>query len=66
VMFAAWRHLDWTRRDSDIDAVREKAEIAKLPAAEQAAWRALWTDVETLPDPKTVIPSASGVAPKTR
>jgi serine/threonine-protein kinase len=41
-MLAHWQ------RDPDLAGLRDAAELAKLPADEQAAWRKLWADVEAL------------------
>jgi tetratricopeptide (TPR) repeat protein len=44
------------RRDADLAGVRDPEALARLPAAEQAAWRELWAEVEALlappPGPK--------------
>jgi hypothetical protein len=32
----------------DFAGVRDKAELAKLPADEREAWQGLWTEVESL------------------
>ena len=37
-----WQH------DADLAGVRDGAALAQLPEEEQKAWRALWSDVETL------------------
>jgi hypothetical protein len=34
--------------DADLAGVRDKAELARLPQAERAAWRELWADVADL------------------
>jgi tetratricopeptide (TPR) repeat protein/tRNA A-37 threonylcarbamoyl transferase component Bud32 len=38
---------DW-QRDADLAEVREDKTLAKLPGAEQKAWRQLWADVDAL------------------
>jgi tetratricopeptide (TPR) repeat protein len=39
--------LHW-RKDPDLAAVRDSAALAKLPEAEQVAWRNLWAQVDSL------------------
>jgi hypothetical protein len=36
------------QEDTGLVGIRDPAELAKLPAAERAAWRTFWSDVETL------------------
>jgi hypothetical protein len=36
------------QKNPDLASVRDKAALAKLPRAQQEAWRKLWTDVEAL------------------
>jgi tetratricopeptide (TPR) repeat protein len=40
-------HWQW---DADLSGVRDPAQLAKLPADEQEAWKKLWTDVQALLD----------------
>ena len=40
--------LEHWKTDGDLAGVRDEAELAKLPAEERRAWRALWADVESL------------------
>jgi serine/threonine-protein kinase len=40
--------LQHWRTDPDLAGLREPGALAKLPAAEQKAWRALWADVDAL------------------
>jgi serine/threonine-protein kinase len=40
--------LDWLKREGWLEDVRAPEEIAKFPPAEQAAWRAFWSDVDAL------------------
>jgi hypothetical protein len=44
-MLQTLRH--W-RADIDLAGVRDPAALARLPAAERAAWQALWADVDAL------------------
>jgi serine/threonine-protein kinase len=56
---AARRTLEYWQRDSDLAGLREQAALAKLPQAEQQAWRQLWADVQqrlSVPGP-TVAPA---------
>jgi Flp pilus assembly protein TadD len=39
--------LHW-KKDTDLAGIRDPAALAKLPAVEQKAWRALWADVDAL------------------
>jgi tetratricopeptide (TPR) repeat protein len=43
---AAREMLQHWQRDPDLAGVRDPAALARLPAAEQAAWRKLWAEVE--------------------
>jgi eukaryotic-like serine/threonine-protein kinase len=38
---------DW-RTNRDLASVREPDDLAKLPSAEQASWRTMWADVDSL------------------
>ena len=38
--------LNHWRNDTDLAGIRDEAELAKLPADEQATWRSLWHDVD--------------------
>ena len=40
--------LEHWKQDSDLATIRDAAGLAKLPADEQKAWRALWADVDSL------------------
>jgi hypothetical protein len=40
--------LDW-QLEPDLAGVRARDALARLPAAERAAWQALWADVDALP-----------------
>jgi tetratricopeptide (TPR) repeat protein len=40
--------LQHWQKDPDLDSVRGKEALAKLPAAERAAWQEVWGQVETL------------------
>jgi hypothetical protein len=40
--------LAWWKKDPDLASVRDPQALATLPAAEPAAWRKLWADVEGL------------------
>ena len=42
------QRLEHWKKDSDLAGLRDEAGLAKLPAQERQAWRALWADVETL------------------
>jgi tetratricopeptide (TPR) repeat protein len=42
------RQLRHWQRDSDLQCVRDKEALAKLPEAERADWKKLWADVEAL------------------
>jgi hypothetical protein len=42
------RTLAHWRADADLAGVRDKAELARLPEAERAAWRGLWADVAAM------------------
>jgi hypothetical protein len=42
------RALEMLKGRTDLAGVRDAAALAKLPAAEQQAWQALWAEVETL------------------
>jgi tetratricopeptide (TPR) repeat protein len=44
----AQQALQHWQKDSDLAGLRDAAALAKLPAAERAAWEALWADVATL------------------
>ena len=41
------------RRDAALAGVRDPEALARLPAAEQAAWRKLWAEVDALLAPPT-------------
>jgi hypothetical protein len=43
--------LEHWKRDPDLSGVREKEALGKLPEEEQAAWRKLWADLDTLLGP---------------
>ena len=45
---AVARTLDHWKQDNDLAAIREAEALAKLPAAEQKEWQALWAEVEAL------------------
>jgi tetratricopeptide (TPR) repeat protein len=45
---AARQTLQHWQKDSDLDSVRGKDALAKLPEAERAAWQQFWAEVETL------------------
>jgi tetratricopeptide (TPR) repeat protein/tRNA A-37 threonylcarbamoyl transferase component Bud32 len=38
----------WWIEDRDLDGVRDESALARLPAGEQQAWRALWADLRAL------------------
>jgi len=40
--------LDHSKQDTDLAGVRDADGLAKLPADEQKAWRALWADADSL------------------
>ncbi len=40
--------LSHWKQDTDLAGIRDAAALAKLPAEEQKAWRALWADVDSL------------------
>jgi tetratricopeptide (TPR) repeat protein len=42
-----WTLQHW-QKDHDLDSVRGKEALAKLPEAERAAWQQLWAEVEAL------------------
>jgi serine/threonine protein kinase/Flp pilus assembly protein TadD len=53
------QHMQLWQTDSNLSAVRKADALAKLPAAEQAAWRKLWSDVgELLKSTDGPIPAA--------
>jgi tetratricopeptide (TPR) repeat protein len=45
---AVQRTLQHWQKDADLDSVRGKEALAKLPEAERAAWQQLWAEVEAL------------------
>jgi hypothetical protein len=47
-MFALAALTRWQHTDPDLGGVRAPEGLAGLPEAEQAAWRALWAEVEVL------------------
>jgi hypothetical protein len=42
------RTLQHWQKDTDLAGLRDKAALAKLPEAEQKAWRKLWAEVDAL------------------
>jgi tetratricopeptide (TPR) repeat protein len=42
------RNMSHWKQDSDLAGIRDADALAKLPADEQRAWRALWGDVDSL------------------
>jgi tetratricopeptide (TPR) repeat protein len=44
----AWKRLSSWPSDPALAGLREEKKLAKLPAAEQAAWRQFWADVQAL------------------
>ncbi len=37
------------KKDADLSGVRDEAGLSRLPDAERAEWKALWSDVDKLP-----------------
>jgi tetratricopeptide (TPR) repeat protein/serine/threonine protein kinase len=46
--FKLQQDLQHWQKDADLTGVRDEKTLAKLPAAEQDAWRQLWADIEAL------------------